>query len=187
MKKIKELFKASYHELSSLISIIVLGMFGAISVIIGMFLTIMPVDTIKITFTFLPNEFIYYLLGPTVGAIFGAVVDLLNFIVNPNGTFFLGITLCNMLTGVIFGLMLYKKPVSIIRIFIATLIRVIFVDLLLITYCLTVMYGYNFLALLPMRALKNLIMLPIETILLFALIKGMEATGVLKVFRRRNA
>jgi ECF transporter S component (folate family) len=187
MSKITDLFKASYRELSHLTGITLLGMFGAISIIIGMFVTIMPVDTIKITFTFLPNEFIYYLFGPAVGAIFGAVLDILNFIIKPTGTYFFGFTLSGILTGLLYGLILYKRPVSLVRIFIATLIRVLFIDLLLNTYWLTVMYGYNFAALLPMRALKNIIMLPIESLLLFALIKGVEATGVLKLLRSRNA
>lgn len=186
MSKIVASFKASYLELKHLICIILLGMFSALSIIVGRFLTIMPVPTIKISFTFLPNEFIYYMFGPTVGAIFGAVLDILNLIFTPTGPYFFGFTLSGILTGVLFGLILYKKPVSLIRIFIATLIRILIIDLLLNTYWLTVMYGYNFVALLPMRALKNFIMLPIESILLYALIKGMEATGIMRFLRSLN-
>lgn len=186
MSKIKELFKASYMELSHLICIILLGMFAALSIVVGRFLTIMPVQTIKISFTFLPNEFVYYLFGPTVGAIFGGILDILNLIVTPTGSYFFGFTLSGILTGVLFGIILYKKPISLGRIFLATLIRIVLIDLLLNTYWLTVMYGYNFIALLPMRALKNLIMLPVETVLLFALIKGLEATKVLMLIRSKN-
>lgn len=183
MSKIFISFKTSYLELKHLICIILLGMFSALSVIVGRFLTIMPVPTIKISFTFLPNEFIYYMFGPTVGAIFGAVLDILNLIVTPTGPYFFGFTLSGILTGILFGLMLYKKPVRFTRIFIATLIRILFIDLLLNTYWLTVMYGYNFTAILSARALKNFILLPIESILLYALIKGMEATGIIRFFR----
>lgn len=186
MSKIKDLFQMSYKELKRLTCITLLGMFAAISIIIGFTLMIMPVDTIKITFTFLPNEFIYYLFGPTVGAIFGGVLDILIFIIKPTGTYFFGFTLSGILTGILFGLILYKKPVSLGRILIATLIRVLIIDLLLNTYWLTVMYGYSFAALLPMRALKNFIMLPIESIMLFGLIKGLEATGVLRNLRSGN-
>jgi len=186
MSKIKELFKASYKELSRLVCLVLIGMFAAVSIIVGRFLTIMPVPTIKISFTFLPNEFIYYLFGPTVGAVFGGILDILNLIVTPTGPYFFGFTLSGILTGVLFGLILYKRPASLKRIFIATLLRVVIIDLLMNTYWLTAMYGYNFIALLPMRALKNFIMLPIESILLFALIKGLEATGVLRLIRNFN-
>lgn len=186
MSKIKDLFKMSYQELKRLRCVTLLGMFAAISIIIGFTIMIMPVDTIKITFTFLPNEFIYYLFGPTVGAVFGGVLDILIFIIKPTGTYFFGFTLSGILTGILFGLLLYKRSVSLGRVFIATLIRVLIIDLLLNTYWLTVMYGYNFVALLPMRALKNFIMLPIESVMLYGLIKGLEATGVLRTIRSGN-
>jgi ECF transporter S component (folate family) len=186
MRKISDLFISSYKEFANLRSITLLGMLGAISIILG-YLTIMPTDTIKITFVFLPNEFIYYLLGPTVGAFFGAAIDILNFFIKPTGSYFFGFTLSGILTGLIYGVILYKKPLSVKRIFIATLIRVIFIDLLLNTYWLQTMYGYNFMAMLPMRALKNFIMLPIETIILFGLIKGVEATGILRGIHNKNA
>lgn len=186
MSKIKDLFKMSYQELKRLRCVTLLGMFAAISIIIGFTIMIMPVDTIKITFTFLPNEFIYYLFGPTVGAVFGGVLDILIFIIKPTGTYFFGFTLSGILTGILFGLLLYKRSVSLGRVFIATLIRVLIIDLLLNTYWLTVMHGYNFVALLPMRALKNFIMLPIESVMLYGLIKGLEATGALRTIRSGN-
>jgi ECF transporter S component (folate family) len=186
MSKLKDLFILSYKEFASLLCITVLGMFGAISIILGFFVTIMPTETIKITFTFLPNEFVYYLFGPAVGAFFGAAMDLLNFFLKPTGEYFFGFTLSGILTGLLYGFLLYKRPISLKRVIIANVIRVLIIDLLLNTYWLTVMYGYNFMALLPMRALKSLIMFPIETLLLFGLIKGIEATGILKIFRNRD-
>jgi len=186
MSKIIVSFKISYRELKSLLCIILMGMFAGLSIVVGRLLTIMPVPTIKISFTFLPNEYIYYLFGPTVGGIFGGILDILNLIVTPTGSYFFGFTLSGILTGVLFGLILYRKPVSLLRIFIATLLRVLIIDLLMNTFWLTVMYGYDFMALLPMRALKNFIMLPIESILLFALIKGLEATGIPRFIRSLN-
>lgn len=78
MRKNLSLFRSSYSELKKVICIAVLGMLGAISIVIGYF-TYMPTETIKITFNFLPNEFAYYLFGPVVGAIYGAAIDILTF------------------------------------------------------------------------------------------------------------
>jgi ECF transporter S component (folate family) len=186
MRKIRDLFISSYKEFTNLLCIVLLGMFGAISIVLG-YLTVMPVETLKITFVFLPNEFIYYLFGPAVGALFGAVMDILNFFVKPMGGYFFGFTLSGILTGLLYGFLLYKKPVSVARLAIATLIRIVFIDLLLNTYWLQVMYGYNFIAMLPGRALKSFIMLPVETLLLFGLIKGIEATGILRGIQNKNA
>jgi len=186
MSNIKDLFKNSYKELSHLNCVILLGMFAAISIIVGRLLSFYPIPTMRISFTFLPNEFIYYLFGPSVGAIFGGVLDILNFIVSPNGAYFFGFTLSGILTGILFGLILYRRPVSLFRIFIATLIRVLIIDLIFNTYWLTVMYGDSFIALLPARAIKNFIVLPIESIMLFGLIKSIEATGIIRLIRRGN-
>ncbi len=179
MSKIKDLFISSYNEIKNVRCITLLAMFGAISIILGYF-TLMPVETIKITFTFLPNEFVFYLFGPVVGAVYGAALDLLTFFVRPSGPFFYGFTVSALLTGLIYGSILYKRPLSVKRIIVANIIHMLTINLLLNTYWLTMLYGYNFMALLPMRALKAIIMFPVETVMLFIVIKGVESTGILK-------
>ncbi|MBB2181518.1 folate family ECF transporter S component [Lachnospiraceae bacterium MD1] len=186
MKNFKELFHSSYLELKNVRSIATAAMFGAISIVLGVF-TIMIGDFLKIGFTYLPNNFIFYLFGPVFGAVYGAAMDILTFIVKPTGAFFYGFTVSAALKGLLFGTILYRKPISLKRIFIANLLRVIFISILLDTYWLTLLNGDAFLALLPVRALKNLILLPIETFLLFGLIKAVDASGVLRVLKRGRA
>ncbi|MDF2944853.1 MAG: hypothetical protein K0S01_3711 [Herbinix sp.] len=185
MTKFTALFTASYKELKSVRCITIAAMFGAISIILGS-LVIMVGDFLKIGFSFLPNEFIYYLFGPVVGAIYGAAMDILTFLVRPSGTFFFGFTVSAILTGILYGVVLYKKPLSLKRIIIANVIHVIFINILLNTYWLTILIGKGFFVLLPLRALKELIMFPIETILLFTVIKGVEASGILKRFQGKK-
>lgn len=185
MSKIKDLFISSYNEIKTVRCITLIAMFGAISIVLG-YLTIMPVDTIKITFTFLPNEFVYYLFGPVVGVIYGAALDILTWFIRPTGPFFYGFTVSAVLTGLLYGSILYKKPISVKRILVANLIHLCTINLLLNTFWLTQLYGYSFMALLPMRALKAAIMFPVETAMLFAVIKGVEATGVLKGFQKKT-
>jgi ECF transporter S component (folate family) len=183
MHKFKAIFISSYHELKSLECITLLGMLGAMSIILGYF-TYMPSEFLKITFNFLPNEFAFYLFGPVTGMVYGAALDILTFIIKPTGTFFFGFTLSAILAGLIYGFMLYKKPISLTRIIIANLIHAIAISVLLNTYWLTILYGYNFIALLPIRALKAIIALPIESIMLFLLIKAAKAAGILKFYKQ---
>jgi riboflavin transporter len=183
MRNFIALFSSSYRELKNIRCITLVAMLGAISIVLGMYLTIMPVETMKISFTFLPNEFVYYLFGPVVGAVYGAALDILTFVVRPTGPFFYGFTVSAILTGFIYGIILYRKPLSLMRIITAKVIHMVAINLILNTYWLTLLYGSGFLALLPMRLLKAVIMLPVETLLLYSLIKGVEATGVLKGFR----
>lgn len=186
MSKMKDLFTSSYKELKNVRCITLTAMFGAISIILGS-LTIMIGDFLKVGFSFLPNEFVYYLFGPFVGAVYGAAMDILTYIVKPAGAFFPGFTVSAILTGILYGVVMYKRPLSIKRILAANLLRTVFIDLLLNTYWLTILIGKGFMILLPMRALKALIMFPVETILLFVLIKGVEASGILNILHRKKA
>jgi ECF transporter S component (folate family) len=182
MAKFTALFKSSFKELKSLKCITLTAMLGAVSIALGS-LVIMVGDFLKIGFTFLPNEFVFYLFGPVVGMVYGAAMDILTFIVRPAGPFFFGFTVSSIITGLIYGCILYKKPLSLKRILAANLVHLVLINLLLNTYWLTMLYGYNFMALLPLRALKALIMLPVETIMLYTVIKGVEASGIIhKIF-----
>lgn len=185
MTKFKALFISSYHEIKNVRCLTLCAMFGAISIVLGLY-TLMIGDFLKVGFTFLPNEFVYYLFGPVIGAVFGAAMDILTFIVKPTGNFFPGFTISAILNGLLFGTILYKKPLSLKRIFIAQALQVIFIGTLLNTFWLTILIGKGFFVLLPVRALKEFIMLPVNTILLYTVIKGVEASGVLNLFQHKK-
>ncbi|MDK2808027.1 MAG: riboflavin transporter [Clostridiales bacterium] len=179
MKFFQSLFQTSSKELKNLKSITLLAMLGALSIVLGYF-TIMPLPSIKINATFLPNEFVYYLFGPVTGAIFGASMDVLTYLIRPTGPFFFGFTLSACLNGFLFGILLYKRPLSLLRIATANLLQMIFINLLLNTYWISMLYGTPFLVLLPARFFKAIVMLPIETTLFYLFVKAVEATKVLR-------
>lgn len=185
MLKIKTLFLSSYRELRNVSCITLLAMMGAISIILGYF-TFMPVETIKITFNFLPNEFVYYLFGPAIGPMYGAALDILTFFIKPTGTFFYGFTVSSILNGLWFGAILYKRPLNLKRVFAAKLVHAVIVNLLLNTYWLTQLYGYNFNSLLKTRVWKVAIMFPVETLLLYTLIRSVHATGIINKIYHSN-
>ena len=187
MTKFTALFKSSYQELKSIRCITLMSMLGAVSIVLGS-LVFMVGDFLKVGFNFLPNEFVYYLFGPVVGVVYGAALDILTFIVRPTGPFFFGFTLTAIVTGLLYGMILYKRPLSLKRILAANLVHLVLVHLLLNTYWLTILYGYNFIAILPLRAFKSFLMLPVETIMLYMVIKGVEASGVIsKLFPSRHS
>lgn len=180
MRKIADLFKDSFKEFRNVRCITLTAMFGAVSIVLGS-LRIDVTDFLRVSFSFLPNQFVFYLFGPTVGGLYGIAMDLLTFIVKPGGTFHPGITFNALLTGVLYGLILYKKPASIKRIFTANVIHMIIVHLILTTYWLTDLTGTPFFSLLPLRTLKSLIMLPVETMLFYTTVKAVEASGIIKL------
>ena len=170
MKKLKELYLSSVRELASPKNLALCGVMGALSLVLGIVASIQIGPYIKIGFSGLPNRIVECLFGPVIGCIFGGTMDILKFIAKPDGPFFFGFTFDAMLAGVLYGSILYKKPVTIPRVFVAELAAKVIVNCGFNTLWISVLYGKGFLAILPMRLLKNAIMLPIDTIITFAML-----------------
>lgn len=184
MKKLANLFIDSYKELNNTVpTITTIGMLGAISLVLGYF-SIDLTSYIKIGFAPVANQMVYYLFGPTLGACYGFAIDMLKYFIKPTGSWFPGFTLNAMLGGVIYGVILYKKPLSFRRVLFAKFVVVVFINILLSTLWLSMMYGKGFMALLPARAIKNLIMWPIDSMIFWSIAKAFERTGVFRMVKR---
>ena len=189
MKKLATLFTDSYNELKHVITLTLTGLMVAVSVVLG-YLTLAIGDYIKIGFSSIANQVVYYLFGPVVGGAFGGMLDILKYLVKPTGPFFPGWTLGALLAGVLYGIFYYKKPISLWRVLAAELIVAILCNMLLGTYWLTLMYGNRFFDLFWLRVQKNLIMWPINSLIFYTIAKNMEAAGIfrmMKEFRRASS
>ena len=171
LKRIKEMYANSLKELFVTKNIVLCGLMAALAVVLSMTASVEVGPYIRIGFSGIPNRVIECLFGPVAGCLFGGALDILKYILKPSGPFFFGFTFNVMLAGVIYGSILYKKTVSIKRIIVAELLIKILVNCILNTLWISMLYGEGLFALLPLRVLKNAIMLPIDSaILYFALI-----------------
>ncbi len=182
MQKFKNLFTDSVKELKQVSTVTVMAMFAAISIVLGYF-TLVLGDYLKIGFSSIANQFVYYLFGPVAGGLFGGALDILKYIIRPTGAFFPGFTIGAMIGGVLYGCFLYKRPISFLRILAAELTVSVICNMLLGTLWLSMLYGKAFLALLPMRVLKNLIMWPVNSMLFYTIGKTLEASGVFRLLK----
>jgi ECF transporter S component (folate family) len=148
--------------------LVVMALLIALEIILTRFLSI-ETPTLRIGFGFLPVAIMAILYGPWWTGAAGIVGDLVGMTLMPKAAFFPGFTLTAFLTGAIFGLILYKKPVTWKRTMIAALAVNIICSLFLDTIWLSMMYGDSFLVLLPARLIKVIIMIPLETILIYTL------------------
>ena len=121
---------------------------------------------LRIGFGFLPIAIIAMMYGPISAGMAYAVGDILGMMIFPSGSFFPGFTLTAFLTGVAYGLVLYKKPKTWWRIILAVCIVCLGINLCLDTVWLHILMGQGYLALLPTRILKVAVMIPIQTILI---------------------
>ena len=171
-------FATSAGEFKSLHTIILCGLLGALGIILKMFATI-PFGPFTVTYAWLPNRMVDFMFGPAVGAVYGGIMDIVKFIMKPTGTFSFGYTAMAMLAGIIFGIVLYKKPVSFMRIVFAQSLVKIFINAGMGTYLMAFEKGEAFMILMPVRLIKNLIMIPLDSILLFVVL-----TAIMKVLPR---
>jgi len=74
--------------------------------------------------------------------------------------------------GFLYGLILYRKPVTLGRTAAAHLSVMVVVTFLLNPLWLSMMYGQAFVALVGMRVIKNLFLFPVEVAMLYALLKA---------------
>lgn len=145
------------------------GLLAALGLVLNQF-TITVSQLLEIGFSFLAAGLSGFLYGPWLAGLAGVGMDLLGYMLRPNGGFFIGFTLNEFLLGFLYGCWLYRKPVSLARTFCACLSVVLVINLLLTPIWLHIMYG-NALVLSGLRLIKNVIKLPLDTALLYFLLK----------------
>lgn len=182
MRKFAALFTDSYKELKSVRTITTMAMLAAVAIILGMF-SIEIGNFIRIGFSSIPNGVVAYLFGPTVGGIFAGALDIIKYLIKPTGAFFPPLTLVTVLAGILYGCMYYKKKLTLGRVLVTKFIVMLICNVILNTLCLSMLYGEGFLVLLPARALKNLIMWPIDSVIFFMITEALERIGAFKLIR----
>lgn len=182
MKKLATLFTSSYQELKQARTITACAMFMAIAVVLRYF-SLEVGNYIRISFSSVAAQFVYYLFGPVVGGMFGGAMDLLKYLIKPTGGFFPGFTIGAMIAGVLYGAVFYKRPLTLRRVLAAELLVAVVCNMLLGTLWLSMLYGKGFFVLLPMRIVKNLVMWPINSVMFYTLARTMEISGVFRLIR----
>ena len=179
----KGFFLSSAEELKKVPVLAVCAMFAALAIILNFVASINIGPYIKIGFSAIPNQLVDYLFGPVTGSLFAGILDIVKYVLKPDGAFFFGFTFNAMLAAFIYGCFYYKKKLTIWRVLLAKLIVVLLVNGVLNTLWLDMLYGKGFLVLLPARAVKNLIMWPVDSIVFFVFTRLIEQTGIFRAFR----
>ena len=142
----------------------------------------------KLTWGFLGRSICAMVCGPVMGLVFGCAEDLLSFFMTGGGgyPFFPGYTLTTMLGMLFYSLFLYRSRVTVRRIFLAKLVTNI-QNVLLGALWSSILYGKAYLVLASGSAIKNLIMLPVQTVILVVLFSAvMPSLRKMKLVPREN-
>lgn len=159
-------------ELSRTASLTGSALCAALNIVLNQL--VIPVGPmLEIGFAFLANASCAFLFGPFSAALMAGAADILGYFLRPNGPFFPGFVLNAILAGFFYGLWLYKKPVTLVRTFCACLTVVLVINLCLTPLWLHIMYG-NTAIISTARLVKNIIKLPVDTLLLYTTLKAAE-------------
>lgn len=141
--------------------IAIVGLLIAMNITLGRIGITTPV--VRITFAFLPTALIGMIFGPWVGGVAAVLADLLGFIIGGGvGGFFPGFTLSAFLTGLVYGVFIYKRNVSTKRIIMAEAVIALFINLTLNTIWLRILTQNPVAVLLPPRLIQNAIMIGVR-------------------------
>lgn len=122
----------------------------------------------NIYFGYLLNALGAAIYGPIMGIITGFVVDILGFILTPSQYgFFFGYTITAMAGSFLYALFLYRTRVSIVRIALAKAAVNVFVNILMGALWSSMLFSKGYLYYLARSVVKNVVMLPVEILLLY--------------------
>lgn len=106
------------------------------------------------------------LYGPAWAALVSALGDLIGSLAFPTGAYFPGFTLTAAVTGLIFGLCLYKRERSWIHAVLAAALNCLIVSFLANSAMISFITGNSYAAMLATRAVQLAVMLPVQAAVL---------------------
>nr|WP_243764328.1 folate family ECF transporter S component [Bittarella massiliensis (ex Durand et al. 2017)] len=165
------------REFRTLSSLAGASMMTALNVVLSFF-TLRLSELLKVGFSFLAVAATGFLYGPLLGAAAGGIGDIVKYLIHPDGPYFIGFTFNACLSGFLYGLYLYKKPVKLWRAVCAKLTVSLVINLLLNPLFLSILYGKAFVLISTVRLTKQLVMFPVDTALLYGMLRLLERVRV---------
>ena len=154
------------------------GMVTALAIILESFPIYLLGQSLKIYFSFVVVSLGCACYGPLVGMGVGAVIDTLGFLLSSYGEpYFPGYLITAMLSGLIYGVMLYQRKPTIPRLIVTRLLINYGSNVLLGSVWKAMLYGKGYLYYLSTGMVKNTIMIPIEVALMWLALTRQKNTA----------
>lgn len=127
--------------------------------------------SLKIQFSFLAISLGCMCYGPLVGMMTGAVIDSVGFLLSSYGEpYFPGFMVTAMLSGLIYGVLLYRRKPTLLRIIVVRILINYGSNVLLGSVWKAMLYGKGYLYYATSGLVKNTIMLPIEVFVMWVVL-----------------
>ena len=173
-------------EFRSLRSLVLAALFIALRIAVGM-LYIPVGDNLRMLFKFIPDAVGSLILGPLLGMLVGGAADVLGAFLFPTGPFFPGYTLSAILTYLVFALFFYLREVDVVSVILARLSTNVFINIGLGSLWSHMLMGKGYLYYLAKSVVKNLVLLPVEVIIILLIFRAlMPALSQSKMIPRQR-
>ena len=183
LKKIKN----SALEFKSVRSLVIIAMLLAVHTVLSILGSVRVSDSLKISTGFVATAIMAVSYGPVVGLIFGAAGDIIQWMINPTGPLALGLTLNAALAAMVYGFTLYKKLpkkaidiLYMLRIIVCVSLINILINAVLGTFWLADLYGWDYKVYFWPRLIKNLIQIPINSIIIYFVMQAFSNNRYLR-------
>ena len=156
--------------------LVMLALMVALNVVLGR-LSIQITQEIRISVLgFIPIALSGWMMGPLYGALAGAAGDILNYLIynHQYGPLFPGYTVVAALSGLWYGLTLYKKECGWLRAALCIVPVIVVGEMFLNSVWTYILYPGTFWVKLPMRLLVNAIECPVKIALLMGVMQLMK-------------
>ena len=159
--------------------IILSSMLLALLIVLSRFLSI-ETQFLVLSFGFVPIMLSAVWLGPKYSSVIAGLGDLIGAILFPFGAYFPGFTLSAIISGLIYGVFLYDKNNDfsnkkiLFRLIISSLLVLIIVNVFITSYWLHILYGRAYIVIISTRIVSQIVMLPIQVIIIFLLNKSLK-------------
>lgn len=171
--------------MSKIKKIIIAGLLLATTIVLSRFLSI-KTPIVVISFSFIPLMLSGILLGPWWTMMIAGLADLIGALLFPFGAYFVGYTITSLITGFVYGLFLHRKDEKlntkkfVLKLIISCLIVLIVCNGLINSLWIYITSKKAIMAILPTRLLKQIVMLPIEVVIMFFINLGLDKMGIYK-------
>ena len=143
------------------------GIITAASIVLESFPIYLLGTSLKIYFSFLVISLGCYVYGPAVGILVGFANDTLGFLISSFGEpYFPGYLITAMLSGLIYGTLLYRQRITVLRLVVVRLVINYGSNVLLGSVWKAMLYGKGYYYYFTTGLVKNTTMLPTEVLLM---------------------
>ena len=160
--------------------IILTAVLIAMQIILSRFLSI-KTPILKVSFAFIPSILCAIWLGVKWTVLLNVLGDIIGATLFPTGAFFIGYTISTAISGLIYSVLVYKKQDNsftdkqfIIRLIISVILVTCISNIGLNTLWISITTGKAFIVLLGTRIIKELIMIPIQIVVILFIEKNLR-------------